>query len=154
MLKIEVDGRLPSGLTVDLVQRVAASAFRQGGGKGNYQMSVSVVGDDVMRRFSRQYRGKDKTTDVLSFAYDEDGDDWPDISPGKTRTLGEIVVSLPQVRRQAKVVGRTIGDEFLIMVVHGMLHLLGYDHLTEKQENEMFGLQQEVLLKERVIYHP
>ncbi|MEK9152468.1 MAG: rRNA maturation RNase YbeY, partial [Patescibacteria group bacterium] len=88
------------------------------------------------------FRGKDKTTDVLSFSYGE-GSGFPSDSKG----LGDIVISLPKVRRQARDNAHTVKEEFALMVVHGTLHLLGYDHEKVRDEKVMFGIQDKVLRK-------
>jgi probable rRNA maturation factor len=146
MLILDVRGVSTSGLRADEVRRLADAAYRAAGGKGSAEMTVTVVVDRRMRTLNRRHRGKDKTTDVLSFGY-EDARDL--VGPkGGTRTLGDVFISLPQVRRQAKEIGRTVRQEFALMVVHGTLHLMGFDHETLAQERRMFGLQHEILLRQ------
>jgi probable rRNA maturation factor len=130
---IVIRGSLPPGMSRAKLTSLARAAFLRGGGKGAVEMSVSVVSDAVIRRLNRQYRGKDKVTDVLSFGMDG------------AAGLGDIFICLPQVRRQARTIGRSAASEFALMVVHGTLHLMGYDHATLVQERRMFGLQHEVL---------
>lgn len=142
MLTLEIRGRLPSGMTATEAKRLAAVAFRRGGGAGRAEMSVSVVSDAEIRRLNRDYRGKDKVTDVLSFALP------PTPATGAEPTqLGDLFICLPQVRRQAKRFDRSVADEFALMVVHGTLHLLGHDHETLSQEKRMFGLQHDILYR-------
>ena len=100
-----------------------------------------------MRRLNRVWRGKDRTTDVLSF---EEGSPWP-AAKGTLPFLGDIIVSIPQVRRQAKDQKRPFRKEFALMLVHGALHLLGYDHMTKKDEAEMFPIQERVLRKLKLL---
>lgn len=149
MVSVEISGRLPSGVTKELIERLVNASFSAGGGEGAARVSISVVDDKVMRELNRRHRGIDDTTDVLSFPYADS--DFPDAEgdPGRI-LLGEIVISSPRVRKQAREAGRTTRREFALMVVHGTLHLLGYDHCTEKEERVMFRLQQDILMKEGI----
>ncbi|MBI4281248.1 rRNA maturation RNase YbeY [Candidatus Uhrbacteria bacterium] len=103
------------------------------------QISVAFVGDATMRQLNTAYRGKTKTTDVLSFCY------------RKTKKLleGDIVISVPQARRQARAIDHTLSEEIRFLFVHGFLHLLGYDHeRSRKEERIMFALQKRILGRE------
>lgn len=145
MLELVIRGRLPSGIRKNEVIRLARAAYVSGGGRVSAEMSVSVVSDAEIRRLNRQYRRKDKVTDVLSFGLGR--------TAAKTmpRQLGDLFICLPRVRRQAKRIGRPAKAEFALMVVHGTLHLLGFDHETLTQERRMFGLQHAVLAKAGLI---
>lgn len=148
MFTLFLRGKSPSGIRAAEVRRLAALAYRAAGGRGSAEMSVTSVDDRAMRKLNRRHRGKDKTTDVLSFGY-EGAADFP--VPAKApRVLGDVFISLPQVRRQAKRIGRSPRQEFAIVVVHGALHLMGFDHDTPARERRMFGLQHEILLRLRI----
>ena len=101
------------------------------------QISVILVGDKKIRELNRQYRKKDKVTDVLSFG------DW------KNPTfLGEIVISLPQIKRQAKEYGVKINQELARILIHGILHLVGLDHEKSRaEERQMFKKQNDLVKK-------
>ena len=86
-------------------------------------LGVRFVGDRAMRLASRRFRGKDKTTDVLSF-------------PGDEGYLGDILVSVPTARRQAAAAGHGVDRELKTLLLHGILHCLGYDHETDQGEME------------------
>lgn len=88
-----------------------------------------LVGDRAMRTLNRRYRGKDRTTDVLSFSLQEGGG--PAVRP---ELLGDIVICVPAAARQARTAGETFAGEIDRLLVHGFLHLLGYDH--ERGERE------------------
>ncbi len=92
-------------------------------GRKDAELSVLFVGDRAMRSLNRRYRGKDKTTDVLSFALQEGG--FSHVQPGM---LGDIVISVPAAGRQARDAGHSVQREIDQLLVHGLLHLLGYDH--------------------------
>ncbi len=109
------------------------------------ELSVLLTGDAEMKALNKTYRKKDKTTDVLSFPLLEG----EKISSGlgKSLSLGDVVISLPQAQRQAARQGKKFGEELALLLVHGILHLLGYDHVTKAQEKRMFGLQNRILKK-------
>lgn len=98
-------------------------------------VSVSFIGDRRMRTLNRHYRGKDATTDVLSFAAQE-GD-----MPYMHDDLGDMFISPEKIRRQAKEYGVSFKEEMVRMIVHGVLHLLGYDHIQSEDAKKMFALQ-------------
>ena len=94
------------------------------GGAGNASsLGVRFAGDRAMRRANRDFRGKDQTTDVLSF-------------PGDGTHLGDILVSVPQARRQAAAAGRDPAREIRVLLLHGVLHCLGHDHEVDGGEME------------------
>ncbi|MEY4722666.1 MAG: hypothetical protein RLZZ324_179, partial [Candidatus Parcubacteria bacterium] len=158
----------PPGLTRAQAQHLAARAWKEGSAalppaarrraaraqKAGAEMSLTVVTDARMRKLNREYRGKDKTTDVLSFGQtDAAGEpvlqyEGKGIGPREPRLLGDIFVSAAQVRRQARAISRPVSQEFALMIVHGTLHLLGFDHETLAQENRMFSLQHDILARE------
>ena len=93
------------------------------------EVSVLVVGDRAMRTLNRRYRGKDRTTDVLSFPLREGR-----FSSIQSDLLGDIVICMPAAARQARAAGETLLDEVDRLLVHGFLHLLGYDHVRGGRE--------------------
>ena len=94
------------------------------------ELSILLVNDIQMQEMNRLYRNKDKTTDVLSFSM-RDGQ-YPDINPA---ILGDIVISLPTAERQAKEKGHGIYEEIAVLLIHAILHLIGYDHTRGRKEN-------------------
>ncbi|SMC93960.1 rRNA maturation RNase YbeY [Sporomusa malonica] len=114
------------------------------------EVSVVLADDDYIRQLNRQYRGKDVATDVLSFAMNEHcaGDHEPDIAeaPGDIEILlGDIIISLETTARQAEEFGHSLERELAYLTVHGMLHLLGYDHEDEEERLEMRKEEEYVL---------
>jgi len=103
-----------------------------------HEVSIAIVDDDAMRNLNRQFRKKNKTTDVLTFPAD-DSDADPN-APG--RPLGDIVISIDQARRQATDQKHSLATEVRYLILHGVLHALGYDHETD--EGEMNALELEV----------
>ncbi len=100
-------------------------------------LHVEFVTDEVMRRVNAGYRGKDATTDVLSFAY------WNEPHAGDR--LGEVLVSLAVARRQARAQAVPLAEEVARLALHGVLHVLGYDHETSRDYDRMIGLQERYL---------
>ncbi len=107
------------------------------------ELSILLTGDGEVRKLNRHYRKKDKTTDVLSFPLLE-GKRLHSGGMGML-PLGDVVISLSQTRRQAFQQGRSFKAELALLLVHGIPHLLGYDHLSRSQEKRMFGLQDRIL---------
>lgn len=107
----------------------------------NAYLSVIFIDDEEMHTMNKEYRGIDRTTDVLSFAL-EDNDTYVPV----IRQLGDIFVSIPKMQEQAKEYGHSEKRELSFLVCHGLLHLLGYDHTKGKEEEKIqFGLQDEIL---------
>ncbi len=121
-------------------------------------VTLLVTGDEAIRGINHQYRGIDAVTDVLSFPlleYETPGDysfleddltaaDHFDPDSGELM-LGDIVIDLERCAQQAAGYGHSLRREFAFLVAHSMLHLAGYDHMTPKQEEEMFSLQEKIL---------
>lgn len=97
------------------------------------EVGILWVDDAYIRTLNKEYRGKDCPTDVLSFAFREQIGDEPEIldDPFAEILLGDIVISLETARRQAAEYGHSLEREVAFLIVHGMLHLLGYDHEEE-----------------------
>ena len=109
------------------------------------EVSLTFTDNEGIRELNREYRGRDRATDVLSFPmYDFAAGEEPD-EIGDFVTLGDIVVSLERARSQAEEYGHSFEREMGFLAVHGFLHINGYDHYTPEEEKEMFGLQEEIL---------
>lgn len=114
----------------------------------NAEISITVVDDQKIRDINREYRGKDAVTDVISFALEDDEDIFMmlDNEEGDIpRDLGDIFLSYDKAVEQAEEYGHSVDRELGFLLVHGFLHLNGYDHMTEADEKEMFSLQEEIL---------
>jgi rRNA maturation RNase YbeY len=105
-------------------------------------LSILFVGDRAMRSLNRKYRHKDRTTDVLSFSFREGA--FSDIQPD---FLGDIIISVPTAARQAAAAGHGLGREINMLLIHGLLHLLGYDHETSDREARRMRAREAALLK-------
>ena len=108
----------------------------------NAFFSVVLVDEKKIQEINKEYRNIDRVTDVISFAFeDNDKREYNDI-----RVLGEIYICIPRMKEQAKMYGHNETREIAFLAVHGLLHLLGYDHTKSKEDEEiMFGKQELVL---------
>jgi probable rRNA maturation factor len=110
------------------------------------EVSITFVTNDRIQEINREYRDKDAPTDVISFAMEELGDGEVELVGGNMpRILGDIIISVPKAEEQAKEYGHTFDRELGFLALHGFLHLMGYDHMTQEEEKEMFTLQKEIL---------
>lgn len=114
--------------------------------KTSSHLSVILVSDDEMKKYNNLYRGIDSTTDVLSFAFNET--DFISAGEQNENELGEIYISLSEVIDNAKRYNVSLIDEFARVIIHGVLHLLGYNHKTNDIKNEEMLVLQEKILKE------
>ena len=127
---------------VKKIKELANFAFNYVNVSQSSELSVSLVDEDEIRKLNKSYRGIDKETDVLSFECDSINDE---IKDGETLTLGDIIIACDVVDKQRKVFGTTFDEEISLMLVHGCLHVLGYDHINEDEANVMEALEKEIL---------
>ena len=103
--------------------------------------SVIFVNNETIKKINKEYRNIDKETDVISFALEDNKD--IDLKIG--RLLGDIYISVPKMKAQAKEYDHSEKREMLFLTIHGLLHLLGYDHMTKEEEEIMFKEQELIL---------
>ncbi|MGB7595392.1 MAG: rRNA maturation RNase YbeY [Erysipelotrichaceae bacterium] len=108
----------------------------------DFGLSLILVDDAEIHAMNREYRGVDRPTDVISFA-SEEGE--PDLIDGDLRELGDIFISVDAIRRQSLEYGHSLKREFCFLFTHGLLHLLGYDHMDPDGEIEMETVQEAIL---------
>ena len=139
------DGDWPSEAVLDgLVERAAAAAFAEIGTtrSGRSELSVVFSGDAAIRKLNAGWRGKDKPTNVLSFPA------FPTSRGGPLPPmLGDIVLAAETVKREAALEGKPIENHITHLVVHGLLHLLGYDHETDAEAEEMEAVERAALAR-------
>ena len=107
------------------------------------ELSVTFVDKSEIQVINKTYRDKDKVTDVISFALEEDEPEI--IGLDMPRVLGDIIICTDVAKDQADSYGHSFERELGFLALHGFLHLLGYDHMNEEDEKEMFGRQKEIL---------
>ncbi|WP_406567261.1 rRNA maturation RNase YbeY [Azospirillum fermentarium] len=136
-------GAWPDGAEA-LAARAAYAALTPfwGPDDGPAELSVVLAGDALVQRLNREYRGKDKPTNVLSFALTESDD--PDRDGGPT-ILGDVILAHETLVREAADQVKPLDSHFAHLVVHGVLHLLGYDHEEDADADEMEALEVEIL---------
>lgn len=111
----------------------------------NSLCSIIFVDEKEIQEINREYRGIDKVTDVISFAFEDN-----ECVPDSIRMLGDIYICIPRMKEQAKAYLHSEKRELSFLVVHGLLHLLGYDHMNAEEESEMFNRQEEILNEEGI----
>lgn len=112
-------------------------------------LSVTLVSNQKIRSLNRKWRHKDQATDVLSFSLaveDPDAFEFALAFEGMPIELGDVIISAPKACSQANDFGHSLDRELYFLFVHGFLHVLGFDHMTKKDEKEMFGRQDQILL--------
>jgi probable rRNA maturation factor len=128
------------------IERVINFAAKKQNVEEHSEVSVTFVSNERIQEINREYRDKDKPTDVISFAMEELGEGEVELVGAEMpRVLGDIIISIPKAIEQAEEYGHSFLRELGFLAVHGFLHLLGYDHMTEEEEKEMFTLQKEIL---------
>lgn len=128
---------------------VAARTTLRACGQAHLSLSIQVVDDDVVRQYNRAYRQEDAPTDVLSFAVQE-GSPFPMEMPDELAAelaaeLGDLLLAFPYASGKAQQHGHSLAAELQLLVVHGTLHLLGYDHDTQERQAAMWRKQTEIL---------
>jgi probable rRNA maturation factor len=110
----------------------------------SFGVSLCFISDSEIKKINKKYRGIDKATDVLSFALSADN---KFISPSGSDVLGEIFISYNQAKKQSEIYNCSIEEELAFLFIHGILHLMGYDHETDKDEKIMKEFENNILKK-------
>ncbi|MBT1251334.1 rRNA maturation RNase YbeY [Bacillus licheniformis] len=138
-------GRVHEDRLAEIEKLLQFAAAEEGVADGA-EVSVTIVNNEEIQKINKEYRGKDYPTDVISFALEEDGEGEVEIiGADMPPVLGDIIISVDKAREQAEEYGHSLMRELGFLTVHGFLHLLGYDHMTEEEEKEMFTKQKEIL---------
>ncbi len=140
---ISNDAHLDSLLDSQEVEHICSIVLDQEGVTRDVEISLSYVDEDEMHELNRTWRGIDRTTDVLSFECDSAFDD--EIPADETLELGDIILAPQVIARQAPGFGNSPADECRLMLVHGMLHLLGYDHIVDEEAEAMEAREDSIL---------
>ena len=129
----------PETLTVDknIFEEIlrAADVVGEIYGVENSELSITLTNDENIHALNKKYRGIDRATDVLSFAFRES--DEPEIIGAEFEILGDVIISLERAKSQAEEFGHSYLREIIFLEVHGLLHLLGYDHMDDAARLEM-----------------
>ncbi len=149
MLEIYFDDEVSrvNDVTKELITKLLLHAATEEKLIGELELSITFMSDSEIQQINAEYRGKNASTDVISFALEETSEGEIEIKEieGMPRVLGDILISVDTAMRQAKEYGHDYHREIGFLALHGFLHLLGYDHMNEAEEAEMFGRQNEIL---------
>ncbi len=129
-----------------LVKDILKKAAKFHSVASNSEVSITLVDDEKIRKINKEYRNKDYPTDVISFALNDEVEEEVEvIGVELPNLLGDIIISVPRIHEQATAYEHSFERELAFLVVHGFLHLLGYDHETKEEEKVMFSIQEEIL---------
>ncbi|MBR4904237.1 MAG: rRNA maturation RNase YbeY [Selenomonadaceae bacterium] len=117
-------------------------------GVENSELSITLTDDKHIHALNKKYRGVDRATDVLSFAFRES--DEPEVIGEDFEILGDIIISLERAKLQAEEFGHSFLREIIFLEVHGLLHLLGYDHIADDERQEMETEQRFIMEKLKI----
>ena len=151
----EFEQSVCSNMLVRTAERTLASEMRE----PSEAVSIVIADDATVRELNRTHRGLDENTDVLSFAFSHEGEYYGDdepmsewskdtsfvMPPGDSAGLGEVIISYPQMARQAEEAGHSNERELVHLLTHGILHLLGYDHMETDDETIMNARETEIM---------
>ena len=139
MITVDIAQEFRSFVDADLVEETANTTLFHQAAPDGAELSIVITDDDQMRSLNSQFRDIDSPTDVLSFPADF-------YDPENEATyLGDIIISYPLAVNQAEIGGHAVIQEVQLLVVHGLLHLLGYDHFDQTQKTEMWAIQRDIL---------
>lgn len=148
---VEVDEEFAAGVDADAIETAAAAVLRAEGLEDG-DLTVVITTDEEVHALNLAWRGVDAPTDVLSFAAHDTADDAepihhapPELQAIFDIALGDVLIAYPYAARQAARFGNSTRNELLLLTVHGVLHLLGYDHATPEDEAAMWQRQEEIL---------
>lgn len=134
----------------ETLEQVGIKALTEAGSMDNYEVSVLITDDSEIKEFNKKYRNVDSETDVLSFPqFEENGDSEEPLFFEETEEiiLGDIIISAERALEQSEDFGHSFTREMSYLLVHGILHLLGYDHMTDDDKKAMRQMEEKILLK-------
>ena len=123
----------------NFIKFILENEYKEEYGKNDYYLSLLIADNKIIKQINKEYRNKDTETDVISFAYNETE------NIGGLNVLGDIIISLEKVKNQSKEYGHSEEREFYYVLCHGMLHLLGYDHIEEEDKKIMRKREEAIL---------
>lgn len=139
MIFLDIARPFAANVKPEVVKRAAETTLEHVLGTEPVSLTLVITGEDHIRRLNAEFLGYDEPTDVLSFPADYVDPDT------QIKYLGDVVISYPQACAQAKDGGHSLDEELQLLTVHGVLHLLGYDHAEESEKQAMWGVQSQVL---------
>lgn len=145
-IELQIDPAYEELVPVQRLHQAISATLRHGDAE-NAEMTLVIADDLLLTQLNRQYRGIDAPTDVLSFAAHEEseGQELFVTAPEALNYLGDVIISFPTAERQAAAAGQSVAAELCLLAVHGVLHLLGYDHASPEEEADMWARQAHIL---------
>lgn len=141
MINIQIASQFSDHIEAGILEIAAKTTLGVAGFDENTQLSVAIETDETLRQLNNQFLGINAPTDVLSFPSDEfDPDE-------QIHYIGDVIISYPRAETQAAKAGHEIIAEIQLLVVHGVLHLLGFDHGTDQEKQKMWLIQEKALKK-------
>lgn len=144
-LNYEINDNYNVNFKYSYLKKVIKSTLKHEGVENAY-FSIVFVDETEIQKINKEYRGIDKVTDVISFALEDNAD----VINNNLRILGDIYICIPKMLEQAQNYGHSIKRELSFLTIHGLLHLLGYDHIEKEDEEKMFALQELILNEEGI----
>lgn len=141
MINIQIEPPYEDVMKEDWILRVSRAALEHAQGENEVETTIVLTGDETLKSLNAQHLGMDAPTDVLSFPADEFDPDQ------QMPYIGDVIISVPRAKEQAEAAGHPLENEISLLIVHGILHLLGYDHDSEKRKALMWKKQAEILSK-------
>ena len=148
---IQIDDHFANQVDAALIERAVAMALAAEGVSGAIEVSVLITDDATLHQLNRDYRNVDAPTDVLSFADDQENDLAPTAfvrPPDASRYLGDLAISYERVVAQAEEYGHSRARELAFLTVHGILHLLGYDHERGPEDQAAMRAREEAIMRQ------
>lgn len=148
-IEISVEEKFRGRVDQGWVKRIAQTILKAEGLAHPYEVSLVFTDSDTLQQLNRDYRGIDEPTDVIAFYMLPQGEgvDSFAVPPDEVTRLGEVIISYPQAIEQAREQGHSPERELTLLIIHGILHLLGYDHKEPEEEAKMRTWEKELLEK-------
>lgn len=149
MLIFEVNRQAPVSVSDNWLKKIVEAFTQECQLTGQWYFSLAFVDNKTIRKLNRKYRGKNYATDVLSFS--EEDNNFKNLAD-KKKYLGEIIISAPQAQKQARELKGSFKNEVARLLIHGLAHLVGYDHegADSRAAKKMFKLEKRVLVKLKI----
>lgn len=145
-IEVRIDPPFRSAVRVPWLRAIARRVLAAESA-GPVELGIAISDDATVRDLNRRYLGLDEPTDVLSFGLSEESDTPFALPPGEAAPLGEVIISYPTAVQQAREEGHSVEAELAHLLVHGILHLLGYDHLERDDERAMRRKEEQILAR-------
>jgi probable rRNA maturation factor len=148
-IEISVEEQFHGLVDEGWARKIAQTVLEAEGVAPPYEVSLVFTDSETVQRLNRDYRGVDEATDVLAFGMlpQKEGDSSFALPPDGVTRLGEVIISYPQAVEQAREEGHSVDQELALLIIHGILHLLGYDHEKPEEEAKMRAREKELLEK-------